>query len=391
MKKIVILPFLLLSVLVFAQGGINFDHESNWEQAKKKAILENKLIFIDFFTEWCGPCLAMAEDVFPQLEVGNLYNANFINLKIDAEKGEGVTLKEKYNVQSYPTFIFVDPETENVVHRSSSRQEKEVFMFTGESALNPKTRSVFLEKAYAAGDRDNAMVTNYMDYLASMYRRDELKNVIDEYVARKEFSLSNAGDWKVFNKHITGMSNPLFKEVVANRDKYVKLYGEKAVDDKLFKEFNMSVDTELLGSAPEFRGKSYLMKKNKAEGYIRAKKYEEAAPILAGIMANPGEFKDEFCFYLKFVGRSILYGEHSDFWIKQCAAYAQYVAYNSSERSDAMIHYDYALILEKIIKTIPDADKYFPESIVKGTTDGAKSYSMRSPKLKQKPVKGKKK
>lgn len=391
MKKVIILPFLLLSVLAFAQGGLRFDHESNWDEAKKKAISEKKLIFIDFFTEWCGPCLAMAEDVFPLLEVGNLYNANFINLKIDAEKGEGVTLKEKYNVQSYPTFVFIDPKTEEVVHRSSSRQEKEVFIFTGESALDPKKRSGYLEKTYASGGRDNGMVNNYMDYLASMYKRDELKKVVDEYVARKDFSLSKAEDWSVFNKHIGGVNNPVFKEVAVNRDKYVKLYGEKAVDDKLFKEFNFSVDTELLGTTPEFKGKAYLMKKNKAESYIRAKKYEEAAPILAELMANPGEFKTEFCQYLKFVGRSVLYGEHSDFWKKQCAAYTQYVAYNNRERSDAMIHYDYAVMLEKIIRTIPDADKYFPESIVKGTTDGAKSYSMRSPNLKQKPVKGKKK
>ena len=64
----------------------------------------------------------MAQTVFSLPTVGYYYNQTFINLKIDAEEGEGVTLAKKYGVRSYPTYAFIDPATEEIVHHSSSRQ-----------------------------------------------------------------------------------------------------------------------------------------------------------------------------------------------------------------------------------------------------------------------------
>lgn len=82
-------------------AGIEFFH-GTWAEGVAKAKAENKKIFIDFFTEWCGPCLNMALTVFPQPEVGEAYNKDFVCMKIDAEKGEGVDLARKYQVRSYP-------------------------------------------------------------------------------------------------------------------------------------------------------------------------------------------------------------------------------------------------------------------------------------------------
>ena len=75
-------------------AGIEFFH-GTWAEGVAKAKAENKKIFIDFFTEWCGPCLNMALTVFPQPEVGEAYNKDFVCMKIDAEKGEGVEFARK--------------------------------------------------------------------------------------------------------------------------------------------------------------------------------------------------------------------------------------------------------------------------------------------------------
>lgn len=84
--------------------GIEFNHGS-WAEIVSKAKAENKLIFIDFYTQWCGPCLNMAQNVFTQPEVGEFYNQNFVNAKIDAEHGEGRDLAKKYKIRFYPSYV----------------------------------------------------------------------------------------------------------------------------------------------------------------------------------------------------------------------------------------------------------------------------------------------
>lgn len=366
--------------------GIRFE-QGSWEEVRKKAQQEEKLIFADFFTEWCGPCLAMAEEVFPQMEVGNFYNSRFVNVKIDAEKGEGKQLREQYQVVSYPTYLFIDPYTEEVVHRSSSRQDAATFLFTGRSAITEGRRLPDLEKEYAAGNRSRELLENYMDYLASVYKREQLLRFVEEYTAIPGFSLKNREDWRVFLRHIEGVDSPQFKELVKNREQFIILYGEEEVDAKLYREFNRSLDTDRLRASPDFKGKAFLLKKNTAEQLLRKKEYAKAIPVLDALMADPGEWKEELCHYLKFTARSALYGEHPDFWLKKCVEMAQYVAYNSNNRQDPGIHYDYALILEKRIRCMPGASEYFPASVVDQPPHGVKNYSLRSPKLKKKPVK----
>ena len=110
MKKLIFLFGLFIAFQAVAQEGIRFRHCS-WEEAKAMAKKEKKPIFIDFYTQWCGPCLNMAENIFTLGSVGNFYNDHFVCLKIDAETGEGVELAKKYEVASFPTFVFVNPKT----------------------------------------------------------------------------------------------------------------------------------------------------------------------------------------------------------------------------------------------------------------------------------------
>ena len=63
--------------------GICF-YSGNWEEVCRKAAGENKVIFLDVYTSWCGPCKKMASEVFTLPEVGSFFNTHFINYKIDA-------------------------------------------------------------------------------------------------------------------------------------------------------------------------------------------------------------------------------------------------------------------------------------------------------------------
>lgn len=69
---------------------------------------EKKYVFIDVYATWCGPCKYMAVKIFPQEKMGTYFNKNFVVAKFDAERGEGVSIAEKYNVRAYPTFLILD-------------------------------------------------------------------------------------------------------------------------------------------------------------------------------------------------------------------------------------------------------------------------------------------
>jgi len=79
MKKIILAT--LLAATLPAAAQTDFRHIT-FDQAKEAAKTEGKLIFVDFYTQWCGPCKRMAATVFPKKEIGDYLNAGFVNLKL---------------------------------------------------------------------------------------------------------------------------------------------------------------------------------------------------------------------------------------------------------------------------------------------------------------------
>jgi thiol-disulfide isomerase/thioredoxin len=114
--------------------SISFDAD-NWKALLAKAKKENKLIFLDAYTEWCRPCIMMAKNIFTLNKVADFYNQHFINVSMDMEKGEGPAIGKKYKIGAYPTFLFIDGNGK-VVHKNDGYQEAEPFIKAGETALS---------------------------------------------------------------------------------------------------------------------------------------------------------------------------------------------------------------------------------------------------------------
>jgi len=115
------------------EHGIQFLNLS-WDEALQKAQAENKLIFVDFYAEWCGRCKRLKENTFPDPEVGALFNEMFINLAFDIEKADGKALAEQYNVRRHPTLLFVNGKGE-VVEQATGFQNTQRLIRLGQSAL----------------------------------------------------------------------------------------------------------------------------------------------------------------------------------------------------------------------------------------------------------------
>ncbi|MGV3629752.1 MAG: thioredoxin family protein [Bacteroidota bacterium] len=91
-----------------AGDGIKFKGMT-LDEAKAEAKATGKIIFIDAYTEWCGPCKKMAASSFMDDKVADLFNSKFINIKIEMEKStDGPGVARAYGVKAYPTLLFID-------------------------------------------------------------------------------------------------------------------------------------------------------------------------------------------------------------------------------------------------------------------------------------------
>ena len=93
--------------------GIRFETGSLLETLAK-ARQENKAVFVDCYTSWCGPCKMMSTQVFPDKQAGDFFNPRFISIKIDMEKEEGKELAQKWKINAFPTYLILNPQGEVV-------------------------------------------------------------------------------------------------------------------------------------------------------------------------------------------------------------------------------------------------------------------------------------
>jgi thioredoxin 1 len=82
--------------------------ENSWDEALRQAAKQHKYIFVDAYATWCGPCKMLKATTFHNQKVADFYNANFINVSIDMEKGDGPKLSTAWGLQAYPTLIIFD-------------------------------------------------------------------------------------------------------------------------------------------------------------------------------------------------------------------------------------------------------------------------------------------
>lgn len=115
--------------------GIQFT-DAAWKDILKKAKAEKKIIFLDAYASWCGPCKTLQKKVFTQKAVGDFYNSRFINVKMDMEKGEGPALSQVYPLEAYPTMLYIDGNG-HVLKKIIGLQTPEDLIAIGKSVKKP--------------------------------------------------------------------------------------------------------------------------------------------------------------------------------------------------------------------------------------------------------------
>jgi len=250
MKKFTLLNFIVFfSLAVFAQDdGIVF-MEQDWNQALEKAKAENKLVFVDAYTDWCLPCKKMDKQVFSQKIVGEFFEKNFISVKVNTEKeGKGRALQEKYEILFYPTYLFLEGDGSQV-HRMAGYQSAPKLIDLGIVAMNPNNRLSSLKKRYDDGDRDPEFLLTYLGVLNKAMDVSQLA-VAEEYLNTQE-DWGTKENMSFILKNTSSVDSKLFDHMVENRETFEKEFGvtkitgqiEKLIYEKIYDDKgNASLD-----------------------------------------------------------------------------------------------------------------------------------------------------
>jgi len=245
MKKIISGISIFCAIAVSAQESITFQ-ELPFKDIIAKAKKEKKLVFIDAYASWCGPCKMMEKNIFTQKSVSDYYNTNFINARFDMEKGEGRDIASKFGVRSYPTYLFLNGEGE-LVSRNTGYMEESLFVAMAQDINSPGNKKGSLKDRFAGGEKDPEFLINIMKLNANS-DYEFAKKASERYFQNKkkteELTKDEIGFLLYFVKSSEDINYPVFASRKAEIIKFLpeETYNEFDAQLKLGKIVEQSID-----------------------------------------------------------------------------------------------------------------------------------------------------
>jgi len=195
MRKLIVCFCLLFSLASEAgaqePGGILF-FQGTWKELLATAQKNHQPIFVDVYTDWCGPCKRMEREIFILPDVSGFYNKNFICYHLNAEKGEGPGVARAYGVNAYPTWLYLD-DNGAIRSRRTDYLDAAAFIDAGKVALGKDSVSAslrVLDTRFRSGERNPVFLHDYLQIRTSM----QLDNaeVLDAYIAARKKEVPSA-------------------------------------------------------------------------------------------------------------------------------------------------------------------------------------------------------
>ena len=223
---------LFATMSLMAQGMIFEPDGTTLEQASVKAKAEKKLIFLDCYTDWCGPCKKMARDVFPTKEAGDFMNPQFINLKINMESEYGAPLAKKLQISAYPTFVIFNADAQEI-GRIVGGSDVINFLKNVEEKSRDNTSSD-LENRWKNGDRDPEFLKQYLATLTSAYKSDDANDVAEAILEGKEEQIATNQELRgIFFRNISNPFSKPFIYAAKNKSQISEAIGDGPLNAKI--------------------------------------------------------------------------------------------------------------------------------------------------------------
>jgi thiol-disulfide isomerase/thioredoxin len=227
MKRLLILITLLYFNSARGEKGIAF-FEGTFKDAQAKAVKEKKLLFLDCFASWCGPCKWMASHVFTNDTVADFFNKNFICFAQDMEKGEGLDLAKTYSVKNYPTYLWLDANGKQI-QRSVGSTTAENFISIAGNAMNPQKNLAYLKEQYVADNRQPDFLLMYARALSAAYDMSYQTIADDYFRAVPKEELASKENWKILLEFTPNINSFIFDYISKTPEKFDFAYGKDSV------------------------------------------------------------------------------------------------------------------------------------------------------------------
>ena len=231
-RLLMVIVTLFWALSASAQVGVIWE-EGTISEALKKGAKKDKLIFIDCYTKWCGPCRYMEQKVFSTAEAGEYFNKTFINFKMDMEVGDGVQYASKYCISAYPTFLILNPDGTEAGRYVGGVLDTQKFIEKIEKAIKPENNpKKILEKFDSTGDI--AYAYEYVDTLRATANNGMIREfVIDYYNKIQDKEKFTPKFWNLVKSTISIRDYRVLDYVMEDKLKYDKTFGKHIVDNDI--------------------------------------------------------------------------------------------------------------------------------------------------------------
>ncbi len=234
------------------QTGIRFIEQPEWESVLELARKEGKVIFFDAATSWCAPCRLMEREVFTRPEEAAFFNENFINVKYDMERGEGKTLRTRFGVKVFPTYLFIDANGKELHRIVGAHVQQGVFLRGARRALTFNGYLAALEVRFQRGERNARFMLEYLD---ALHMAGELER--EATLAQRFLSLMTTDHffdkdyWDLLAQYLDDPASSLFRALVEKRRQIARQWGQEVVDAKISEVLERSLLRMRQGEKPD--------------------------------------------------------------------------------------------------------------------------------------------
>jgi thiol-disulfide isomerase/thioredoxin len=159
------IPF-VMALLCAVAPGLSAEPFSDlsFEAASAQAAKTGKIVLVDFYTTWCGPCKLLDKNTWTDPAVIQLLEQKTVALRIDAEKE--AALSKRYKIAAYPSVLLIKPDGTEI-DRLVGYKEPNAFIADFNDALNGKDSiSRAKEKLTDAGPNDPSARMQFGDAMA---------------------------------------------------------------------------------------------------------------------------------------------------------------------------------------------------------------------------------